>query len=108
MTRLTQDIADRFAALTLSHLGRQYPYKMDLTYQGPEDARIPADLLDLYEKQRARYGIGASLLRGGVSLAAGVALGAADLDRVRAADPNAVLICPESSAILVRTAESGL
>ncbi|CAM5496090.1 DUF2891 domain-containing protein [Sphingobium scionense] len=43
MTRLTQDIADRFAALTLSHLGRQFPYKMDLTYQGPEDARIPAE-----------------------------------------------------------------
>lgn len=72
------------------------------------EARIPADLLDLYEKQRARYGIGASMLRGGVSLAAGVALGAADLDRVRAADPNDVLLCPESSAILVRTAESGL
>lgn len=72
------------------------------------ETRIPADLLALYEKQRARYGIGASHLRGGVSTAAGVALGAADLDRVRAAAPNEVLICPESSAILVRTAESGL
>jgi len=72
------------------------------------EARIPAELLALYDKQRARYGIGASHLRGGVSTAAGVALGAADLDRVRAAAPNEVLICPESSAILVRTAESGL
>ncbi|MDO7834373.1 DUF2891 domain-containing protein [Sphingobium sp. HBC34] len=43
MTHLTQDIADRFAALTLSHLGRHYPYKMDLVMGGPEDARIPAD-----------------------------------------------------------------
>jgi hypothetical protein len=43
MTRLTQDIADRFAALTLSHLGREYPYKMDLVLTGPHDARPPRD-----------------------------------------------------------------
>lgn len=43
MTYLTQDIADRFASLTLSHLGRRYPYKMDLVLNGPEDAREPAE-----------------------------------------------------------------
>lgn len=43
MTHLTPDIADRFATLTLSHLGRRYPYKMDLVLAGPQDAREPAD-----------------------------------------------------------------
>lgn len=70
--------------------------------------RLPADLLALYEKQRERYGVGASLLRGGVSLASGVALNASDMSTVRAAAPDDVLLCPDSSAILVRTAESGL
>ncbi len=79
--------------------------------QGQRDTvagRVPAALLDLYEKQRARYGYGASHLRGGVSSAAGVALNATDLNAVRAASPLDVILCPESSAILVRTAESGL
>lgn len=70
--------------------------------------RVPADLLALYEKQRARYGVGASLLRGGVSTAVGVALTGSDLGVVRAAAPEDVLLCPESNAILVRTEESGL
>lgn len=70
--------------------------------------RVPAELLALYEKQRARYGVGASHLRGGVSSASGVALNATDLGAVRAAAPDDVLLCPDSSAILVRTAESGL
>lgn len=43
MTHLTPDMANRFAALTLSHLGRRYPYKMDLVLAGPQDAREPAD-----------------------------------------------------------------
>ena len=71
-------------------------------------ARVPAELLALYEKQRARYGVGASHLRAGVSSASGVALNATDLGVVRAAAPDDVLLCPDSSAILVRTAESGI
>ncbi|HUD92484.1 DUF2891 domain-containing protein [Sphingobium sp.] len=43
MNLLTQDIAGRFATLTLSHLGKRYPFKMDLVLNGPEDARAPAD-----------------------------------------------------------------
>ncbi len=70
--------------------------------------KVPAELLALYEKQRARYGIGASLLRGGVSGASGVALNSSDMNVVRAAAPDDVLLCPDSSAILVRTNESGL
>jgi predicted nucleic acid-binding Zn-ribbon protein len=69
---------------------------------------LPEDLLALYERQRARYGQGASLLRGGVSEASGLKLNEFDMATIRAAAPDDVLICPESSAILVRTEESGL
>jgi predicted nucleic acid-binding Zn-ribbon protein len=71
-------------------------------------SKLPEDLLALYEKQRARYGTGASMLRGGVSLASGVALNQDEMARVRAASEDDVLICPSSDAILVRTGESGL
>ncbi|HEY0259064.1 MAG TPA: hypothetical protein VGC18_04365 [Lacisediminihabitans sp.] len=71
-------------------------------------SKLPEDLLALYERQRQRYGTGASLLRGGVSSASGVKLNADDMAQIRAAAPDDVLLCPDSSAILVRTAESGL
>jgi len=70
--------------------------------------KLPEDLLALYERQRARYGQGASLLRGGVSEASGLKFNEFDMAAIRAAAPDDVLICPESSAILVRTGESGL
>jgi hypothetical protein len=70
--------------------------------------KLPAELLALYERQRERYGAGASLLRGGVSSASGVKLNGSDLAMIRAAAPDDVVLCPDSNAILVRTAESGL
>jgi predicted nucleic acid-binding Zn-ribbon protein len=69
---------------------------------------VPRELYDLYERQRSRYGFGASLLRFGVSSATGVTLLADELARIRAAAPDDVLMCPSSDAILVRTSESGL
>jgi predicted nucleic acid-binding Zn-ribbon protein len=71
-------------------------------------AKVSDDLLALYEKQRQRYGSGASLLRGGVSLASGVKLNENDMVTIRAAAPDDVVMCPDSNAILVRTGESGL
>ena len=71
-------------------------------------SRIPADLLALYEKQRDRYGIGAALLTRGVSGGSGVALSETDLSKIRAAADDDVVMCPDSSCILVRTEESGL
>lgn len=71
-------------------------------------AKVPADLLALYEKQRERYGVGASLLRGGVSGASGVTLNAVEMNKVRAAESDDVLLCPDSNAVLIRTGESGL
>lgn len=70
--------------------------------------KVPAELLALYERQRDRYGVGASHLRAGVSSASGVALNGNDLAAVRSAAPDDVLLCPDSQAVLVRTAESGL
>jgi predicted nucleic acid-binding Zn-ribbon protein len=71
-------------------------------------ASLPADLVELYERQRARYGIGAALLRRRITGGSGVELNSTDLDAVRAAAPDDVVICPDSSCILVRTNESGL
>lgn len=72
------------------------------------EAKVPADLLALYEKQRARYGTGASLLRGGVSMASGVKLLENEMQAIRAAALDEVIMCASSEAILVRTSESGL
>ncbi|MEY4533561.1 MAG: hypothetical protein RI926_1330 [Actinomycetota bacterium] len=69
---------------------------------------LPTDLVELYERQRARYGIGAALLTRRVTGGSGVELTATDLDAVRSAAPDDVVICPDSSCILVRTNESGL
>lgn len=71
-------------------------------------ATLPADLVELYERLRSRYGIGAALLRRGVSGGSNVALTASDLAAVRSAAPDEVVLDPESGCILVRTAESGL
>ena len=45
MTLLTLDIASRFATLTLSHLGREYPFKMDLVLIGPNDRSVTRRML---------------------------------------------------------------
>lgn len=41
VTALTPDLAGRFVHITLAHLGRQYPFKMDLVLNGAGDARPP-------------------------------------------------------------------
>lgn len=102
--RIGAAIAARDAALETLTADRRHAEANRGTVAG----KVPAELLALYEKQRERYGVGASLLRGGVSSASGVALNATDLGAVRAAAPDDVLLCPDSSAVLVRTAESGL
>ncbi len=71
-------------------------------------AAVPADLLALYERQRERYGIGATLLQRRTSIASGVELTASELYEIQRADEDDVLLDPNSSAILVRTEESGL
>jgi uncharacterized protein len=106
------DLDDRIAEATTARDAALGGLGGDRTQAETERAaiaeRVPADLLALYEKQRARYGVGASLLQGGVSLASGVALNSSDMAVVRAASAYDVLLCPDSNAVLVRTGESGL
>ena len=71
-------------------------------------AGIPAELLALYDRQRERYGIGATLLQHGTSSASGVELTSSELHQIRQAAEDEVILDPNSSAILVRTEESGL
>ena len=48
MSGLTADIAARFMALTLGHLGREYPHKLDHVLEGPGDAQTPAALHPIF------------------------------------------------------------
>lgn len=65
---------------------------------------LPGDLVELYDKLRARYGFGATELRGKLSVEAGVELTASELAEVGRADDHDVVRCPTSSAILIRPA----
>lgn len=67
---------------------------------------VPAELLALYEERRARYGIGAAELVGRVTTGSNVTLDPQDVARILAADEDEVVLCPDSSAILVRTERS--
>ncbi|GHD39556.1 hypothetical protein D9V29_08025 [Mycetocola manganoxydans] len=69
---------------------------------------VTADLLALYEKLRTRGGTGAALFRAGTCGACTITLTGNELQKIRAAEIDEVLQCPECSAIMVRTEESGL
>jgi uncharacterized protein len=69
----------------------------------------PPELLALYERMREQHGgIGAAALRRGRCEGCHLSLNAADLNAIRAAEPDEVLRCEECRRILVRTPESGL
>lgn len=72
-----------------------------------EDSVSP-DLLALYEKLRTRGGTGAALFRAGTCGACTITLTGNELQKVRAGEIDDVMQCPECSAIMVRTEESGL
>ncbi|MFF2369251.1 zinc ribbon domain-containing protein [Agromyces sp. NPDC058110] len=70
---------------------------------------VPAELLAFYEQRRARgAGVGASLLRQRTCGGCTMTLTGSDLETVRRAAPDEVLLCPECDRILVRTDESGI
>lgn len=69
---------------------------------------LPADLLDLYDRLRAKSGSGAAALIRRRCSGCQLEATAADLNRYRLAPPDEVLRCEECNRILVRTAESGL
>lgn len=104
VARQSEVEAERDAALAEIANERTHTAANRRTIEG----KVPAELLALYEKQRSRYGFGASLLRFGVSSANGVKLLENELQVIRGLAPDDVYICPSSDAILVRTDESGL
>jgi uncharacterized protein len=69
---------------------------------------IDSDLLAMYERQRAKGGAGAGLLQARRCGACRIEIDRGELARISAAPEDEVLRCPECSAILVRTKESGL
>lgn len=66
---------------------------------------LQRDLLALYEETRERYGMGAARLRGNISEGSNMALADAELAAIRATDPEEIVFCPGSGAILVRDYE---
>lgn len=48
MTNLTKPIAEKFAALALAHVGREFPNKLDHVIGGPEDVRGPRALHPIF------------------------------------------------------------
>ncbi len=103
-SRIEQAESARDAALATINAEREHAVANRSVIVG----KLPSDLLALYERQRERYGTGASLLQGGVSSASGVKLNENDMATIRAAAADDVVLCPDSNAILVRTAESGI
>lgn len=67
-------------------------------------ASLPAELVALYERQRARGGPGAGQLQGRRCGACRLEIDRGELARISAADDDEVLRCPECGAILIRVA----
>jgi hypothetical protein len=69
---------------------------------------LPADLVTLYERIRARNGTGAALVREGRCGACRLELDRTAIGHLRDAASDEVLRCEECGVVLVRTPESGL
>jgi predicted nucleic acid-binding Zn-ribbon protein len=77
--------------------------------RGPVAARVPDDLMALYDRLRAaKNGVGAAALRARQCSGCMLSLDNAEVGKVRAAAEDEVLRCEECQRILVRTDESGL
>lgn len=70
-------------------------------------ATFDESLISTYERLRTRNGIGAARLFHGTSEASGMALAAGDLAEIKAAPADEIVFCPDTGAILVRSAEWG-
>lgn len=69
---------------------------------------FPDELLAIYEKQRTERGVGAALLQARRCGACRIEIDRGELARIAATPADVVVRCPECSAIMVRTKESGL
>ncbi|MFC9788661.1 zinc ribbon domain-containing protein [Rhodococcus sp. NPDC127528] len=69
---------------------------------------FPDDLLAVYDRQRSQGGVGAALLQARRCGACRIEIDRGEIARIAATAPETVVRCPECSAIMVRTKESGL
>lgn len=69
---------------------------------------IDDTLVDAYDRQRERSGVGAALLRARRCGGCRLELDRGEISRIAAAAPETLVRCPECGTILVRTLESGL
>ncbi|MQY25684.1 zinc ribbon domain-containing protein [Nocardia aurantia] len=69
---------------------------------------FPAELLTVYDKQRAQHGVGAALLQARRCGACRIELDRGEIARIAKTEPQVVVRCPECGAVLVRTPQSGL
>ena len=70
-------------------------------------SQLAADLMALYERQRAGGGPGAGALQGRRCGACRIEIDRGELARISAAPEDEVLRCPECGAILLRTKDNG-
>lgn len=70
-------------------------------------ATFAPELLALYDRALAKYGVGAARLFHGKSEGSGMQLSAGDLVEIKKASPETIVFCPDSGAILVRSEEWG-
>lgn len=68
-------------------------------------ATFAPELLAIYERSLAKYGVGAARLFHGKSEGSGMHLSAGDLADIKKAAPETIVFCPDSGAILVRSEE---
>jgi predicted nucleic acid-binding Zn-ribbon protein len=110
--RALREVADRTAELDQVIADEAEKLEAEISGLRADRATIagalPPELVELYEKQRARYGIGAAALVRGVSMGSNVKLTESDLAVIRRAAPDEVTLCPDSGAILVRGEDAGL
>jgi predicted nucleic acid-binding Zn-ribbon protein len=71
-------------------------------------ARVPADLLALYERISGKSGVAAALLQRGRCGGCSLQLTNEEMGRIRAHGAEDIVRCPECDRILVRSSESGL
>lgn len=70
--------------------------------------RFPNELITIYDKQRATYGVGAALLQARRCGACRIEIDRGEISRIAKTAPDVVVRCPECGAIMVRTKQSGL
>ncbi|MFQ4149620.1 C4-type zinc ribbon domain-containing protein [Arthrobacter sp. LAPM80] len=68
-------------------------------------ATFAPELMAIYDRALAKYGVGAARLFHGKSEGSGMHLSAGDLVEIKKAAPDTIVFCPDSGAILVRSEE---